>query len=80
MKDGYSQLNEHINSTIELIQNVTKASQNQQTLIEEIRLNMNEIKETTSKSTKMALDVSDITKKTNDLATTIVTDAQNKKF
>jgi methyl-accepting chemotaxis protein len=80
MKDGYTELNEHIDATIELIHNVTQASQNQQVSIEEIKDKMSDIKLLTNQSSKMAVDVAEITKKTNDLATTIVTDAQNKKF
>ena len=80
MQKGYTELNEHINSTIELIQNVTKASQNQQVTIENITSNMNTVKLNTVKSTQMASEATDITIKTNDLATTIVTDAQVKKF
>ena len=80
MKQGYTDLNEHINSTIELIQNVTQASQSQQSRIENINTNMNSIKENTVQSTQMAIEAEVITKKTNDLAKTIVTDAQAKKF
>ncbi|MEA3554419.1 MAG: methyl-accepting chemotaxis protein, partial [Campylobacterota bacterium] len=80
MKQGYTDLNEHINSTIELIQNVTQASQSQQGRIENINSNMNSIKENTVQSTSMAIEAEVVTKKTNELAKTIVSDAEVKKF
>jgi len=80
MKQGYTDLNEHINSTIELIQNVTQASQSQQSRIENINTNMNSIKENTVQSRQMANDASHIAIETRELATTIVEDAQDKKI
>ena len=80
MKEGYSHLNEHINSTIELIQNVTQASQSQQGRIEQINSNMNSIKENTIQSRQMATDAEIVTKKTNELAKRIVSEAEVKKF
>ncbi|MEA3513367.1 MAG: methyl-accepting chemotaxis protein [Campylobacterota bacterium] len=80
MQKGYNELNEHINSTIELIQNVTEASKEQQIAIESISSSMTNIKEETQLSTKMAVDAENITLKTNELAKTIVKDAENKKF
>ena len=80
MKEGYTHLNEHINSTIELIQNVTQASQSQQGRIEQINSNMNSIKENTIQSRQMATDAEIVTKKTNELAKTIVSEAEVKKF
>ncbi len=80
MTQGYNDLNEHITSTIELIQNVTTASQSQQNRIESINSSMNSIKQNTLESKNMAIEAEEITKKTNNLATTIVTDAKNKEF
>ncbi|MEA3552796.1 MAG: methyl-accepting chemotaxis protein [Campylobacterota bacterium] len=80
MKQGYTDLNEHINSTMELIQNVTNASQSQQNRIENINANMNIIKENTMQSSQMANDASNIAIETRELATTIVEDAQDKKI
>jgi len=80
MKQGYTDLNEHINSTIDLIQNVTQASQSQQSRIEQINSNMNSIKENTIQSRQMATEAEIVTKKTNELARTIVSDAEVKKF
>ena len=80
MKQGYADLNEHINSTTELIQNVTQASQSQQTRIENINTSINRIKENTIQSTQMALEAQNATKHTSDLAKTIVDEAESKKF
>jgi len=80
MKQGYDELNEHINSTISLIQNVTKASQNQQQSIEHINSNINAVQENTIKSNTMVNNASQIAKETSLLANTIVKDAQSKKF
>ena len=80
MKQGYTDLNEHINSTIELIQSVTQASQSQQGRIENINSNMISIKDNTMQSTQMANDASHIAIETRELATTIVEDAQDKKI
>jgi len=80
MNNGYATLNLDISATIELIQNVTRASQSQQTRIEQINIGMTTIKDNTQKSKTMAIEVETITKSTNDLATTIVSEAEEKKF
>jgi len=80
MKEGYDVLNQHINATIELIQKVTNASQNQQSGIEQINSNMNLIQKHTDQSTQMAKNASDIASQTNNLAKTIVDEASEKKF
>ncbi len=80
MIKGYNELNEHINSTMELIQNVTEASKNQQSGIEQINTNMSTIKNETNTSTKMTRDALDIAHQTNILAKTIVDEANNKKI
>ena len=80
MKKGYNELNEHIVATLELIQNVTKGSKSQQNVIEQINSDIEHIQKSTSVTTSMVDDVEAIAKKTNDLAATIVEDAQTKKF
>jgi methyl-accepting chemotaxis protein len=80
MKDGYGELNKDINATIELIKNVTSASQSQQLRIEQINESIESIQQNTIKSTNMTKEVEVIMHNTSDLATTIVTDAQTKKF
>jgi len=77
---GYNELNDHIHSTIELIQNVTTASKTQQATIETINSNMKVVKEDTILSKKMAEDANSIAKTTNQLATQIMQEAQEKKF
>jgi len=80
MISGYNKLNESITSTIELIENVTTASKEQQSGIEQINTNVSNVKGHTIKSKKMAHDAKDIAVATNQLATELVRDAQEKKF
>ena len=80
MMNGYDELNEHINSTINLIQNVTQASQDQQNSIEQINNNIGNIKEHTIQSSQMVHEASHIASETSQLATTVVEEAQSKKF
>ncbi len=80
MTKGYEELNEHITSTIALIQNVTKASQNQQDSIEQIGNSIGIIKEYTTQSTDMIQEASNIANETSQLATTVVQEAHTKKF
>ncbi|MEA3290268.1 MAG: methyl-accepting chemotaxis protein [Campylobacterota bacterium] len=80
MKQGYIELNEHINSTIELIQNVTQASKEQQNSIEQINSNMNIVKEHTNKSSQMTQDALNIANQTSSLAKMIVDEATQKKI
>ena len=80
MITGYNKLNEHINSTISLIENVTEASQNQQQSIEHINSNMNIVKEHTGQGREMAVEANNIANATNNLASRIVEDAKQKKI
>ncbi len=80
MKQGYNDLNEHINSTIELIKKVTQASSSQQQSIETINTSISQIQQSTTQSQQMAVDAEIITKKTNNLATAILEEAKTKKI
>jgi methyl-accepting chemotaxis protein len=80
MKDGYDELNTHIGSTIELIHDVTVASQEQQGAIERINDSMDSIKNHTTKSEHIVQEALSIAIETNRLATTIKNDAKEKKF
>ncbi len=80
MKDGYDSLNEHISATINLIDEVAKASKNQQNSIEHINGSINDIQEHTNQSRQMAEDAAKIATETNNLASTIVEEASTKKF
>jgi methyl-accepting chemotaxis protein len=80
MQEGYSALNEQISATIELIQKVSTASQNQKTTVESITQKMTVIKDDTKNSAMMIEDVKAIAHKTNDLAKTIYNDAKDKKI
>mgnify|MGYP003957409329 CR=1 FL=1 len=80
MQEGYDELNTQISATIELIQNVSSASQSQQNSIETITANMDKIKKDTNVSTKMITEVEVVAHNINDLASTIVEEAKDKKF
>ena len=80
MKEGYDELNSNINSTIALIENVTKASQEQQQSIEQINDEISVIEKNTVQNTKMAQEATVISNNTSTLAHTIVEDAKGKKF
>ena len=80
MKDEYIKLDQHIESTIELIQNVTQASKDQQHTIEQINTKMNIIQEHTKESESMSNDALEISEKTSQLAATIVEEASSKKI
>ena len=80
MKKGYDELNSHIEATIKLIDDVTRASQNQQSGIEQINKNIHHIQDSTRENTNMAEEAFHIARETNSLAKTIVNDANEKKF
>ena len=80
MKSEYVKLEQHIESTIDLIQNVTQASKDQQKTIEQINTKMNIIQEHTKESENMSNNALDISQKTSQLAATIVEEASTKKI
>ena len=80
MKDGYNSLNEHISATINLIDEVAKASKNQQGSIEHINASINDIQEHTNQSRQMTQDAALIATETDNLASKIVEEASTKKF
>jgi len=80
MTNGYEELNQHINATIQLINNVAEASRYQQNSIEQINKNINSLKENTLKSGDMVDKASKIASETNILARNIVEEANQKKF
>ncbi len=80
MSDGYLVLNENINATLELIEKVSNATQEQQRGIEQINDEINQIEKSTEQSTNMAKDANVIASETSELATTIVEEAKKKQF
>jgi methyl-accepting chemotaxis protein len=80
MRQGYTQLNEKITATIDLISEVTIATKEQQKSIEQINASIHSIQSNTLESLKMANDATIIAKETNSLASTIVEEASVKKF
>jgi methyl-accepting chemotaxis protein len=80
MMQGYEVLNEDITSTIRLIEDVTKATNEQQKGIEQINDEIARIEENTVENTKIAKEATSISTETSQLAKTIVSEAKEKKF
>lgn len=80
MTKGYAILDENINSTISLIEDVTKASHEQQVGIEQISNEIKIIETNTVENSKKAKEATLISSETSTLAQTIVDDAKSKKF
>jgi len=80
MTDGYSSLNASITKTIELINDVTSASKEQQTGIEQINDAIAMLDQQTQKNASVASQTKDIAVNTRNIATKIVEDADEKEF
>ena len=80
MNQGYNELNEKIEATIQLIKDVAIASQSQQESIVQINSNIHLVQQDTSTSAKLVGEAAKISEETNTLANEIVKDAQAKKF
>jgi methyl-accepting chemotaxis protein len=80
MKEGYDELNNHISSTIDLINHVADVSKEQYNTIVTINDNVEDIENNIPKSAKMAEDALNIAVDTKNLATAILEEANQKKF
>lgn len=80
MIDGYSNLNTSINNTIELIDDVTNASKEQQAGIEQINDAVILLDTQTQKNASVASETREIAVNTRNIATKIVEDADEKEF
>jgi methyl-accepting chemotaxis protein len=80
MIHGYEELNNNITSTTELINIVTKDSQEQQISIEEISSSINLIDQSTQENAKVAVETDIVAQQASDIAQKIVNDASVKKF
>jgi len=80
MINGYEDLNKHINETIHLIQDVSSASKEQMTGIEQINDSVSMLDKVTQENASEANNVANIANKTLNMADKLVTDAQIKKF
>jgi len=80
MKAGYDDLNTHILETIALIDKVTQASTNQKDNIAQINTSIMDVQASTEQNKQMSKNTAQIAVSTNELASTIVDEASNKKF
>jgi methyl-accepting chemotaxis protein len=80
MIDGYANLNNNIKNTMNLIDEVTEASKEQQKGIEQINDTINELDKKTQENAAVASDANQIALQTSQIAKTIVDDAKSKEF
>ncbi|XPV70657.1 MAG: methyl-accepting chemotaxis protein [Halarcobacter sp.] len=80
MINGYEQLNKHISETIHIIEDVSTASKEQMTGIEQINDAMNMLDKVTQENANEANNVKSISKAVFKMANELVNDAQNKQF
>ncbi len=80
MIKGYTDLNKHINETIQLIENVYASSQNQINSIEQINSTMSILDKATQENASQANSVKDIADELLKMSDTLVTNAQEKNF
>ncbi|AXH15958.1 hypothetical protein CP985_06310 [Malaciobacter mytili LMG 24559] len=80
MIEGYTSLNENINGAIELITEVSAASKEQQSGIEQINDAVTLLDQQTQKNASIANQTQDVSLQTNKIALKIVEDANTKEF
>jgi len=80
MLTGYKNLNENIDKTIHLIQDVDSASKEQQMGIEQINNSVGQLDQQTQKNAAVALQTNDIALTTQELSEKIVEKADEKEF
>ncbi len=80
MIQGYNQLNSHINETINLIDDVSHASKEQMTGIEQINDTVIMLDRVTQENANEANNVADIANETLSMANNLVNEAKTKKF
>lgn len=80
MKNGYTELNENIIQTIELIESIETASKEQLSGIEQINSAVNNLDRQTQENASVASDTNNIASDTNMIAQLIVEDVNSKKF
>ncbi len=80
MIKGYIQLNEHINQTIEIIENVSTSSKEQMLGIEQINSAVSLLDKVTQENASQASNVAILSSQTQEMAKNLVEDAKHKKF
>ena len=80
MIDGYKELNKNISETIHIIEDVSKASKEQMTGIEQINDSVNMLDRVTQENASEANNVKSIANNISLLANDLLNDAKSKKF
>jgi len=80
MIEGYSELNENITKTIELISEVESISKEQQRGIEQINSSINLLDSQTQQNAQIASDTQNIAIQTQSIAQNVLSDASSKQF
>ena len=80
MKNGYSELNENISRTIELIKDVESASKEQLQGIEQINTAINSLDQQTQQNAMIAAQTHSVAVDTDTIAKLVVENANNKEF
>jgi len=80
MITGYNKLHKNINDTMQLIDNITTASQEQVVSISNINEILSTLEEKTQEYSNLTKDTSEISKTTQDIAMKIVSNAKEKEF
>ncbi len=80
MINGYSELNENISKTIELIKDVEMASKEQLQGIEQINDAVNSLDQQTQQNAMIASQTHDVALETDTIAKLVVSDADSKEF
>ena len=80
MIDGYKQLNENINQTINLISDIEMSSKEQLSGIEQINDAVNSLDRQTQQNAAIASQTHDVAVLTDEIAKLVVSDANAKEF
>ncbi|AXH08904.1 MCP-domain signal transduction protein [Malaciobacter halophilus] len=80
MIKGYEELNTHINETIHIIENVSAASKEQMTGIEQINDTITMLDRVTQENASEATQISNIASEVSTMAKELVNDAKSKQF
>jgi methyl-accepting chemotaxis protein len=80
MINGYTNLNDNMNKTMELILNIEEASKKQQNAIEQINDSVNSLDKQTQDNTSIANQTNNIATQTSEIANKLVEDANSKEF
>ena len=80
MIDGYSKLNDNINNTISLINNITEASKEQQAGIEQINDAVTELDQSTQQNAIAASNINSMSKEIQSLSCKLLDTANHAKF